>query len=129
MAGKIDNGWSRRERQIMQVLYLLGDATVADIVGALPNPPSDTAVRTFLRILETKGHVKRRRTGRKHVYRAARPRHRAAREALSNVLNVFFENSLSNALAAHLADPSVRLSESELKRLKVIIDEARKKGD
>lgn len=123
-----DRDLSRRERQIMEIIYSAGEATVAAIAAALPDPPSHTAVRTFLRILEQKGQVRRRKDGKRHFYTAVRSRKRAARAALNNVLGVFFSDSLSDAVSAHLADPKVNVSKEELDRLSRAIAEARKKG-
>ena len=138
MARRPDLDLSRRERQIMNVLFRLGEATVVEIAGELPDPPSETAVRTFLKILENKGHVRRQRQGRRHVYRPAKSRKRAARAALSDVLSTFFKGSLGEAVATHLSDPTTRLEAEELERLRRLIREAegpkrgksrRKRGD
>jgi BlaI family penicillinase repressor len=118
---------SRRERQIMDILFETGEATVAQIAEILPDPPTHTAVRTFLRILEEKGQVRRRKDGKRHVYAPAGSKKRAARAAFSDVLSVFFGNSLTDAVAAHLADPKAKLNEEELARLSKLIAEARKK--
>ena len=119
-----DRDLSRRERQIMNVLYSRERAAVTDIASDLPDPPSDTAIRTHLRILEEKGHVKRQRVGRKHVYRPTMSRKRAARAALSGVLSTFFDGSLGDAVAMHLADPRSQLDEDELRRLRALVEAA-----
>ena len=131
MAQAPDQDLSRRERQIMHVLFRRGTASVTEIAADLPDAPSGTSIRTFLRILEEKGHVKRQRDGRKHVYRPAMSRARAARAALSGVLSTFFDGSLESAVAAHLADPSSELNSDELKRLRKLIRDAEgsEKGD
>jgi len=121
-----DQDLSRRERQIMNVLFRLGSASVVEIAAELPDPPSDTAIRTFLRILEDKRHVKRQRDGRKHVYRPTMSRARAARAALSGVLSTFFDGSLESAVAAHLSDPSSEHDAEEFKRLRKLIRDAEK---
>jgi len=95
---------SRRERQIMEVLFAQEEATVNEIQAELPRPPATTAIRTMLRILEGKNLVTRRKQGRGHVYRAIQPRTLAGSKALKNVLDVFFGSSVENALAAHFAD-------------------------
>lgn len=123
-----DEDLSRRERQIMNVLFRHGRASVTEIAADLPDAPSDTAIRTFLRILEEKGQVKRQREGRKHVYRPAMSRKRAARAALSGVLSTFFDGSLENAVAAHLADPASEHDAEELKRLRKLIRDAETEG-
>lgn len=121
-----DQDLSRRERQIMNVLYRNGSASVLDIAGELPEPPSDTAIRTHMRILEEKGQVKRQRDGRRHVYRPATSRKRAARAALTGVLRTFFDGSLGDAVAAHLADPAAKIDDDELERLRAMVRDAEK---
>lgn len=119
---------SRRERQIMDVIYARGEATALDVLAALPDPPGKTAVRTLMRILEEKGHLIHRTDGQAYVYRPTRPREHAAQSALRRVLDVFFGGSLEEAVAMHLGDPAAGLSEDELKRLAGLIHKARKKG-
>lgn len=119
-----DQDLSRRERQIMNALYRQGSASVTDIAANLPNAPSDTAIRTHMRILEEKGHVKRQLDGRKHVYQPTLSRKRAARAALSGVLSTFFDGSLGDAVAAHLADPGASIDKDELERLRALIDDS-----
>ncbi len=116
---------TRRERQIMDILHRKSEASVADVVAELPQPPTHTAVRAFLSILERKGHVRRRKDGKRFIYRPVRSRRRAARDALNRVLDVFFDDSLGDAVAAHLADPSTRIDRKELDRLADIIKQAR----
>ncbi len=125
MSRDLDQDLSRRERQIMNVLYRRGQASVTEIAGELPEAPSDTAIRTFLRILEEKGHVTRQRDGRRHIYRPKVSRNRAARAALSRVLGTFFDGSIGDALAAHLSDPANELDDEEIKRLRKLIRQAR----
>jgi predicted transcriptional regulator len=127
MASAFDEPLSRRERQIMDVVYALGSATALDVVQRLPQPPSKTAVRTLLGILETKGHLVHEERGNAYVYRPTRPRDAAGRSALRRVLVTFFDGSLERAVAAHLADAQ-RLSDEELKRLAGLIRNARKQG-
>jgi len=119
---------SRRERQIMDIVYARGEASAQDVLSDLPNPPSKTAVRTLLRILEEKGHLTHRQHGLMYIYQPSRPRGRAGRSALQRVLQTFFDGSLEQAVAAHLADPDSDLSPDELKRLAGLIDQARKRG-
>ena len=128
MAEKPPNGLSRRERQIMEIIYALGSATAVEVLGSMPDPPSKTAVRTFLRILEEKGHLKHAERGREYVYQPIQPRIRAGRSAFRRVLQTFFDGSLEKAVAAHLADASAPLTTDELKRLAKLIQEARNKG-
>jgi BlaI family transcriptional regulator, penicillinase repressor len=120
---------SRRERQIMDVVYARGEATAADVLAGLPDPPTKTAVRTLLRILEDKGHLTHRQDGLTFVYRASRPRGRAGKTALRRVLQAFFDGSLEKAVAAHLGDSATELTNDELNRLADLIDHARRKGE
>lgn len=126
MAKNHDLNLSRRERQIMNVLFQRRQASVIEIAAGMPDPPSDTAVRTLLRILEGKGYVLRQKEGRRHLYRPAVSRTRAARAALSTVLGTFFRGSVGDALAAHLADPKTEIDAQELDRLQHLIDQAKK---
>ncbi len=126
--GKIERNLSRRERQIMDIVYAKGEATAADVHEAIPDPPSKTSVRTLLRILETKGHLSHSEDGPRYVYRAVRSRERVGKSSLRRVLDTFFEGSLERAVAAHLTDSAADLSPDELKRLSQLINQARKKG-
>ena len=128
MGSKPEEALSRRERQIMDVVYARGEATAADVLGGLPDPPTKTAVRTLLRILEEKGHLTHRQDGLTYVYRPSKPRGRAGRSALQRVLQTFFDGSLEKAVAAHLGDAATELSSDELNRLADLIDQARRKG-
>ena len=119
---------SRRERQIMDIVYARGEASAQDVLGDLPDPPGKTAVRTLLRILEEKGHLTHRQEGLTYIYRPSRPRSRAGRSALQRVLQTFFDGSLEKAVAAHLGDPASDLSPEELTRLADLIAEARTRG-
>lgn len=113
----------------MDVLYAGGEATATQVLGALPDPPTRTAVRTLLAILERKGHVEHRKAGREFVYRPKQPRKQAARRAFRRVLHIFFQGSLEQAVAAHLADPRASLDADELKRLSALIEQAKHKGN
>jgi predicted transcriptional regulator len=128
MPGGVEELLSRRERQIMDVIYARGEAKAADVVAGLPDPPSKTAVRTLLRILEDKGHLTHRQEGVTYVYRPSRPRGRAGRTALRRVLDTFFDGSLERAVAAHLGDAAAGVSAAELERLADLIEQARRKG-
>ena len=99
---------SRRERQIMDAVYARGEASATEVWQDLHDPPSHTAVRTLLRILEEKGHLRHKKQGRRFIYRPTRPRGRAGRSALKGVLETFFDGSLEKAVAAHLADQDRR---------------------
>ena len=117
---------SKRERQIMDVVYARGEATVSQIIGGIPDPPMRGALRTLLRILENKGHLTHRKHGREFIYRPTQNRGQAGRSALGRVLDVFFGGSLGDAVAAHLSDPrrAARLTPEELRRLSDLIDQA-----
>ena len=119
---------SRRERQIVDVLYRLGDATAQDVLDALPDPPSYSAVRALLRILEEKGHVKHRRDGQRYVYTPTVPRERARISALRRLVGTFFDGSAGAAAAALLDLSRDDLSEEELAQLQEVVDRARKEG-
>ena len=117
---------SRRERQIMDVLFQLNEASAADVQKEMKDAPSYTTVRTLLRILEEKGQITHRKEGRRYIYRPKGSPKKAGRGALSRVLNVFFGGSLEDALAAHLGDAKNKLSKDEIDRLRKIIDDAEK---
>ncbi len=119
---------SRRERQIMEIVYRRSKATAVEVLEEMADPPSKTAVRTLLRILEEKGHLKHRQDGLSYVYFPVRPRTQAAKSALRRVLDTFFEGSLEKAVAAALGDNSADISDDELERLVELIRLARKKG-
>ena len=120
---------SRRERQIMEVVYARGSATANDVLADIPDPPTRTSVRTILRILESKGHLKHTTEGREFVYRPVAARDKVGKSALQSVLRAFFGDSPAKALAAYLADPEAKLSPKEARELKDLIDEARKRGE
>jgi predicted transcriptional regulator len=117
---------SRRERQIMDVIYARGQATAADVAAALPDPPSYSAVRALLRILEEKGHLKHEVDSPRYVFLPVVPRERARRSAMKNLVRTFFDGSAAQAAAA-LIDQS-KLSDEEFDRLTALIDKARKEG-
>ncbi|MCC7203839.1 MAG: BlaI/MecI/CopY family transcriptional regulator [Phycisphaeraceae bacterium] len=118
---------SRRERQIMDVVYGLGQATAAEVWKKLPDPPTKTAVRTMLRILEDRGVLTHKRNGREFVYQPTRARRRAGQSALQRVLRTFFDGSIEKAVAAYLTDRSASASVQELERLRRLIEEAAEK--
>ena len=119
---------SRRERQMMDIVYARGEASATVVLGDLPDPPSRISVRTILRILEEKGHLKHTKQGREFIYRPTRPRKRAGASALRRVLKTFFDGSLEQAVATHLADARTDVSPTELERLARLIRDAKKKG-
>ena len=119
---------SRRERQIMDIVYSRKEATANDVLADIPDPLSRVTVRTLLRILEEKGHLKHTTRGREFVYRPVRPRRRAGQSAMRRLLETFFDGSLTDAVAAHMVDAAAELDDEELKRLAALIRNARKKG-
>jgi predicted transcriptional regulator len=119
---------SRRERQIIDILYTQGRGTAAEVQAALPDPPSYSAVRAMLRILEEKGHVRHEQDGPRYVYLPTIARDNAKRSALRHVLRTFFDGSTEQAISALLDDASTRMSDVELDRLARMIDQARRTG-
>ncbi len=117
---------SRRERQIMLVVYEHGPSTAQEILDRLPDPPSYSAVRTLLRILEDKGHLAHHEDGPRYVYRAVTPREQASQGALDQVVQTFFDGSAASAVAALLSGE--RLDETTLDDLQALIDQARRDG-
>jgi BlaI family transcriptional regulator, penicillinase repressor len=119
---------SRRERQIVDILYSRGRSTAAEVQNALPDPPSYSAVRAMLRILEEKGHVRHEQDGPRYVYAPTVARDNAKRSALRHVLRTFFDGSAEQAISALLDEASTNLSEAELDRLARMIHQARRTG-
>lgn len=123
---KSDRHLSRRERQIMDVVYQRGRVTAAEVLDALPDPPSYSAVRALLRVLEEKGHLRHRREGTRYVFLPTVPRETARRSALARVVRTFFGGSTEAAVAALIDQSS--LSDTDLNRLRDLIDRARQEG-
>ncbi len=119
---------SARERQIMDVVWRRGTATVTEVLAEIPDPPSYSAVRAMLRILEEKGHLRHREEGRRYVYLPTAPRTRAQRSALRRVLRTFFQDSPREAVAALLDMEAARLSAGELDELEALVRRARARG-
>jgi predicted transcriptional regulator len=119
---------SRRERQIMDVLYRLGRATANEVMDALAGQPNYSTVRTQLRVLEGKGHVRHEEHGLRFIYMPTVPRHTARQSALRHLMETFFEGSAEKMLSTLLGSDGSRLSEGELERLALLIENARKKG-
>jgi predicted transcriptional regulator len=119
---------SRRERQIMDVIYASGSATVREVMDGIPDPPGYSAVRAMLRILEEKGHLEHRQDGPRYVYLPVVPREEARESALKRLLGTFFDGSAERAVAALLDLSSADLGQEELDRLAAMIEEARKEG-
>jgi BlaI family transcriptional regulator, penicillinase repressor len=123
-----DSDLARRERQIMEILHARGQATAAEVQGALPDAPSYSTVRALLRILEEKGHVKHRRQGLRYVHLPTEAKARASRSALRRVMRTFFGGSAPLAVAALLEAADTELSSKEIDQLQAIINQARKEG-
>ena len=119
---------SRRERQIMDILYRRGRGTAADIMRDLPGDPHDSTVRTQLRVLEQKGHVRHEEEGLRYIYVPAIPRHAARRFAVRHLVETFFDGSTEKAVAALLGRDGSRLSDDQLDRIAELIIKARKEG-
>jgi predicted transcriptional regulator len=118
---------SRRERQIMDILYRAGRGTVADVRSGLPDPPSYSAVRAMLRILEEKGHVRHEHDAARYIFIPTIKRDAAKRSALRHVINTFFEGSASQVMAALVEMSGRGLDQDELARLRQVIGEAKKR--
>ena len=116
---------SRRERQIMDTLYQLGRATAGDLMKALPGEPSDSTVRTQLRVLEAKGHVRHEEEGLRYVYEPVVPRRVVRKSALRHLVNTFFDGSVEKVVAALLGPDGGRLSDDELNRIAEMVAKAR----
>jgi predicted transcriptional regulator len=119
---------SRRERQIIDILYARGRATAAEVQATLPDPPSYSAVRAMLRILEEKGHIRHEQDGPRYVYLPTLARDSAKRSAMRHMLRTFFNGSAEQAISALLDDSSAKLSDAELDRLARLIEQARRSG-
>jgi predicted transcriptional regulator len=118
----------RRERQILDVIFRQGEASVGDVLEQLPDPPAYDSVRTMIRLLERKGFVRHRREGTKYIYRPTDSHESASRSALSHLMKTFFQGSAAETVAAIFNVSSNDLTENELKRLEELIEQARKEG-
>ena len=118
----------RRERQIMDILYQRGRATAADVLAELPDPPSYSAVRGMLRLLEKKGHVRHVWDGPRHVYQPTKNPDQMKKTAARHLLRTFFNNSMESAVAAMLGGAEHVPSQEELKRLAQLVERARRNG-
>ncbi len=119
---------SKRERQIMDTIYRLGEATAAEVVANLPEKVGDASIRKLIRIVEGKGYLKHRREGHKYVYSPLVPRQAASRQALRHMLQTFFQDSAPSAVSALLDIKRGKLSEEEIAELTALIERAEKKG-
>jgi BlaI family transcriptional regulator, penicillinase repressor len=119
---------SRRERQIMDVVYQVGRATVADVVSRMADAPSYSAVRAMMGILEQKGQLRHEQAGARYVYLPTQPVSRAQRSALKRVVKTFFHGSAREAIAALAELPEAKLSKEELAALGKLIEQSRREG-
>lgn len=119
---------SRREREVMDVLYRRGEATVAEVMDDLKDPPTYSAVRSILRVLTEKGHIVHRADGPRYVYAPAVGRDRARKAALDHVVDTFFDGSAERTLAALLTRSDLDLTEAQIRRLAKEIRQAGEEG-
>jgi BlaI family penicillinase repressor len=129
MGGASHIGLSRREREIMDLIYSRGQATAAEVRLAMGDPPSYSAVRALLRILEEKGHLRHTALAGKYVYIPVQRRAHVGKGALRGILSTFFDNSAAKAVAALLDVADSKLSEAELKEISELIQKAKKRGN
>lgn len=125
---QVKTALSRREREVMDVLYRRGECTVTEVLESLPNPPTYSAVRSILRVLTKKGHIVHREDGPRYVYAPAVARDRARTAAIDHLVNTFFDGSAEGALAALLRRSDLDLDEVQVRRLARSIRQAREEG-
>jgi predicted transcriptional regulator len=125
---KNDKSLSRRERQIMDIVYEMREVSALQVLERLPEPPSYSAVRALLRVLEQKGHLVHRQDGPRYVYTPRLPKDKARRSALSHLVRTFFDGSTESVVATLLDIPEESLSEDDYRRLTELIEKARTEG-
>src|SRR5499426_1185423 len=128
MTKPIHNALTRRERQIMDILYRRGRATAGEVMADLSGEPNYSTVRTQLRVLEQKGHVHHEEQGLRYVYMPALPRHAARKSALRHLVETFFDGSTEKTVAALLGGDSSKLSEGELNRIAALVKKAKEES-
>jgi predicted transcriptional regulator len=128
MSKTLQQSLSRRERQIMDLLYRKGRATAGEIMSELPGAPSDSTVRTQLRVLEAKGHVKHEEDGHRFVYMPVVSRRAVSKSALRHLVDTFFDGSAERVVEALLGGNAARISPQELDRIAELIEQARREG-
>jgi len=128
MSRAFHSALTRRERQIMDILFRRGRASAAEVMEDLPGEPSYSTVRTQLRVLEEKGHVRHEGDGVRFIYAPAVARHSARKSALRHLVETFFDGSPEKAVAALLGGESSKLTTEQLERIAGMIDKARKEG-
>ncbi len=119
---------SKRERQIMDTIYRLGEATAAEIIANLPEEVGDASIRKLIRIVESKGYIKHRREGLRYIYSPIVPREAASRQAMRHMLQTFFQDSAPKAVSALLDITRDQLSEEEIAELSALIKKTEEKG-
>jgi predicted transcriptional regulator len=127
-ADKSGAKFSRREREIMDALYKLGRASAAQILEQLSDPPTYTAIRTLLTILEKKGHVRHLSDGTRYIYEPLVAREQMGRRAIDSLLKTFFDNSVERAVTALLTREDANVSREDLERLSQLIEKAKREG-
>jgi predicted transcriptional regulator len=125
---KMERNLSRRERQIMDIVYEMKEVSALQVLERLPSPPGYSAVRALLRVLEQKGHLAHRQDGPRYIYSPLLPREKARRSALSHLMQTFFDGSTEDVVAALLDISEDSLSEADYGRLTGLIEKARKEG-
>jgi predicted transcriptional regulator len=128
MAKATHHNLTRRERQIMDILYRLGRGTAGEVMSDLTGDPSYSTVRAQLRVLEEKGHVRHEEVGLRYVYTPTLPRHEVRQSALRHLVETFFEGSTQKVVAALLGSEGTKVSQEELDRIAELVDKARKGG-
>ena len=128
MPPSIHHALTRRERQIMDILYRHGRATAAEVMQEMPGSPNYSTVRTQLRVLEEKGHVTHEEQGLRYVYAPAVPRRSARRSALKHLVETFFDGSAEQVVAALIGGDAAGLSDEDLDRIEALVAKARKEG-
>jgi predicted transcriptional regulator len=128
MSAKKKDPLSRREREIMDILYRDGELTASEVVERLPGDPSNSTVRTILRILEEKGHVRHEQQGMRYLYKPTVNRDKARRSALNHLLSTFFDGSPEAVVSTLLDERSAKLSDEQLESLAQLIERARTEG-
>ena len=119
------NDLSRRERQIIEIVYFKGSASVGEVSEQMPDAPTYSTVRAFMRILEEKGYLKHKKVGVKYIYSPTRPRHNARISALKTVFQTFFDSSVENTLAALIDISDSKLSEKDFEKLSKLIKKSK----
>lgn len=128
MRKKLEHELSRRERQIMDVIYQRGQGTVGEVLDALPDPPSYSSIRALMGILEDKGLLVHFQQGNRYIYKPTEPRDNAGKQAIKRVLDTFYGGSIENAVAALLDASDSRISEDEIAKIANLIEKARSEG-